>query len=77
MKCPTTILYLPLPLGTNINFRFLFATEDNDFGTEKNNYAHELWVYKKHPYKKRLVEFSKNKKRTLVRFGALRNEFLY
>ena len=29
---------------------------------------HELWVYKKHPYKKRLVEFSKIKKRRLVNF---------
>ena len=28
--------------------------------------VHELWVYRKHPYKKRLVEFSKNKKRRLV-----------
>ena len=29
---------------------------------------HELWVYKKHPYKKQLVEFSKNKKWGLVNF---------
>ena len=29
---------------------------------------HELWVYKKHPYKKPLVEFLKNKKRRLVMF---------
>ena len=27
---------------------------------------HAVWVYKKHLYKKRLVEFSKNKKRQLV-----------
>ena len=31
---------------------------------------HDLWVYEKHPYKKRLVDLSKNKKRRLVVFWS-------
>ena len=32
--------------------------------------VHAVWVYKKHPDKKQLVEFSKNKKRQLVDFSS-------
>ena len=32
----------------------------------QNCQLHAVWVYKKHPYKKRLFKFPKNKKQQLV-----------
>ena len=35
----------------------------NEEDDEEVEEVHAVWVYKKHPYKKRLVDFSKYKKR--------------
>ena len=49
------------PLGKNGDYHYLTLLQCS---------IHAVWVYKKHPYKKQLVEFSKNKKRRLVQFGS-------
>ena len=36
-------------------------------------YLHAVWVYKKHPYKKRIVDFLKIKKRQLSIHYSIRN----